>query len=648
MGNRVTRRAVLKSAGPLFGLALGAGDATAAEADARVSLRLLETSDLHMFVLDWDYYRAKPEPTVGFAKVATLIRAARAEATNSLLFDNGDFLQGNPLADFVFAQSKTSKPFVHPVVNIMTDLGYDAVGMGNHEFNYGVEFLEASLAGAPFPFVCANVTRVDGSQFLPATAVLERRVKDDKGAEHLLRIGVIGLVPPQIMSWDKSRLDGKLIARDMVLAARKLLPDLKAKSDVVVALCHAGIHAGDWVEGDENAALQLALVPGVDVIMTGHSHRVFPGKDYMGIEGVDAVAGTLHGVPAVMPGFWGSHLGVVDLTLMRKGGHWSVEQSLVETRAVSRRNGTALESLAAADAGVAAAIASAHTGTLAWIEQPVGKIDATVHSYFVWAGYDPGSQLINDAQTWYARPLLAGTAFADLPVLSAVAPFRAGYTPESFIDIPAGQTSLRQVADLYLFSNNTIVAVKVRGAEVVEWLEASARVFRTIDPAVTDPQALVDKRVPSYNFDTFSGITYAVDLTCPPRYDGRGSIEPAIRRIADVRYDGKPIDLDREFIVVTNNYRGDGGGNFPGLAGGAKVVWRAPDSNQEALVRYFKARQTLSVPKGSPWSFAATTRGVRVFFDTGKAATDHVADVPGLSLSGDAEAGYARAVLVLK
>jgi 2',3'-cyclic-nucleotide 2'-phosphodiesterase / 3'-nucleotidase len=374
---------------------------------------------------------------------------------------------------------------------------------------------------------------------------------------------------------------------------------------------------------------------------------VFPGKDYMGLDGVDAVAGTLHGVPAVMPGFWGSHLGVIDLALKRTDGRWSVEKATVEARPVYRRNGTTTESLATADASVSASVAAAHAGTLTWIEQPVGKLEAPVHSYFVWAGYDPCSQLINAAQAWYAKPFLAGTAHADLPVLSAVAPFRAGYTPDSFIDIPAGQTSLRQVADLYLFSNNTIVATKVRGADVIEWLEAAARAFRTLDPAATEPQALVDKRVPSYNFDTIAGITYAIDVTKAARYDSRGTLDAGTRRIVDVRFHGKPIDLDREFIVVTNNYRGDGGGNFPGLTGGAKVVWRAPDTNQEALLRYFQAQQTITVSKSPVWSFAPAARGARVFFDTGVAATPYAGDVPGLSFAANSEPGYARAVLRL-
>ncbi len=643
MHNGFTRRAFIGTAASLAGAAVIL-DAHAEDAP-RVELRLLETSDLHMFVLDWDYYHAKVDPTVGFAKVASLIRTARAESPNTLLFDNGDFLQGNPLADFVAEKARPSGAAPHPIVAIMGDLRYDAAGLGNHEFNYGLEFLESSLSGAPFPFVCANVVRAGGGVFLPPYAVLRRSVKDANGGEHELRIGVIGFVPPQIMIWDKARLTGKIEASDIVIAARRYLPELRAKCDVVVALCHAGIRAGQWAEGEENAALHLAAVPGIDAIMTGHSHRVFPGKDYAGLEGVDAVAGLLNGVPAVMPGFWGSHLGVIDLKLKLEGKSWIVENAKVEARPIYRRDQGKVEELAGRDFGVESAIAALHKGTLGWVEEPAGVIDLPIHSYFVWAGYDPATALVNAAQTWYARPLLAGTDLAGLPLLSAAAPYRAGYTPDSFIDLAAGHVPQRAVADLYIYSNNTVTVVKVTGAQIVEWLEFSARVFNRIDPSATAPQALINKRVPSYSFDIISGLTYDINVTQPSLYDSRG-VDAQNRRITNVRFEGQPIDLNREFAVVTNSYRADGGGNFPGL-GGLKIGLRAPDANRDAILRYFRANPVVAVPKAFPWKFAPTGHATSVYFDSGKAAATRLADAPGLAHTGDGEPGYARLALTL-
>ncbi|MBE7213125.1 MAG: metallophosphoesterase, partial [Gluconacetobacter diazotrophicus] len=347
----LTRRAVIATAGGLAALGAGASrEARAAvpgEGGSRgdgttVRLRLLETSDLHMFARDYDYYRDRQDDTVGLAKVATLVAAARAEAPNSLLFDNGDILQGNPLGDYVaLKQPLPSRERVHPMFRAMNLLGYDAGTLGNHEFNYGLPFLDAALAGAEFPFVCANLKHVDGTDYLKPYVVLDRRVRDESGAEHVLRVGVLGLVTPQIMVWDQTHLAGKVQAPDIVDTARRYVPELRERCDLLVVLSHSGISGAPRRGGDENASLFLAEVPGIDVIFTGHEHRVFPGPFFADQgAGVDAARGTLHGVPAVMPGFWGSHLGVIDLELRRDAAGarpWRVAGFHVEARPIYRR-----------------------------------------------------------------------------------------------------------------------------------------------------------------------------------------------------------------------------------------------------------------------------------------------------------------------
>ena len=166
---------------------------------------------------------------------------------------------------------------------------------------------------------------------------------------------------------------------------------------------------------------------------------------------------------------------------------------------------------------------------------------------------------------------------------------------------------MREVADLYMYGNNTVVAVLVTGAQVLEWLESSARGFNRVDPSASGPQALVDKRVPTYNFDVVAGVTYRIDVTQPPRYDGHGKLDASARRIVDLSFEGRPIDPRREFVVVSNNYRADGGGNFPALAG-AKIALRAPDANRDAVLRYFRAQASVPVAKSFPWSFAPIGR----------------------------------------
>ena len=189
-----------------------------------------------------------------------------------------------------------------------------------------------------------------------------------------LKIGVIGFVTPQIVEWDKAHLAGRVTTMDIVEAAQAHVPALRAQVDLLVALSHSGISTVPRRGGEENASYYLAGVPGIDVIFTGHSHRVFPGPDYAGIEGVDAERGMLGGVPAVMPGFWGSALGVIDLVLQSQGGKWVVADFTCATQAIAEREDAVVTSLVGDDARVDAAVAPEHEKTLAWIRQPIGRL----------------------------------------------------------------------------------------------------------------------------------------------------------------------------------------------------------------------------------------------------------------------------------
>jgi 2',3'-cyclic-nucleotide 2'-phosphodiesterase / 3'-nucleotidase len=626
------------------GLAGGLAARPAAAA-GRVRLRLMETSDLHMFARDFDYYKDRQDLTVGLSRVSWLVNAARKEQPNNLLFDNGDILQGNPLGDYLARPGGLQDGQVHPFFRMMNHIRYDAATVGNHEFNYGLPFLERSLKGAAFPFVCANVQRAGGGPFLPPSRILTRTVHADDGTTHTLRIGVIGFVTPQIMVWDKSKLEGRITAADVVESAEREVPKLRPHCDVLIALCHGGISVGPRVPGAENAAFYLAKVPGIDAIFTGHSHRVFPGPDYQGRDGVDADRGTLAGVPAVMPGYWGSHLGLIDLVLERVGATWRVADFTVATRPIYRREGQTVVSMGGVDASADTAIAPEHAATRAWMAQPIGRADRRISSYFALAGDDSVVNLINAAQIAYAKPLLAGTPHANLPLLSAAAPFRAGgLAPDNYIDIAPGPIALRQVADLYVYPN-TLAAVRINGETIRIWLERAANIFLTLNPDDSQTQALLDKRLPSYNFDVISGLSWSIDLRQPPQYDMSGKItHPVSQRIVDLQWNGAPIDPAQEFIVDTNNYRADGGGGFPGLAD--HVVLRAPDTNRDAVAAYFRASATVTVHPASGWRFVPLG-GIAATFECAPAGRSLLNDRSGIRWIESGSNGWDRFMLVI-
>ena len=515
---------------------------------AEVQLRILETTDIHAYLAGYNYFEQAPTHEFGLAHTAHLIHQARAEQPNNLLFDNGDLIQGSPLGDWVARQgTEFLDANTHPVIDALNYLDYDAANIGNHEFNFGLPFIEATLAGANFPYVTANVFyqnseatdsgwRTEGweNPFTQPYVILERDFTDTQGDSQRIKVGVIGFVPPQILTWDASHLTGKVYVRDMVAAAHHFVPKMREEgADIVIAIPHAGLNdALRYDEFTEQATREIAKVPGIDAILFGHQHQVFPGSSaYDNLPGVDNVNGYINGVPAVQPGYWGNHLGVIDLVLQKNQGKWQVASSRVELRAVTENY----------DPELAARFASAHEATLNMLNEPLAELNTAITSYFARVFPDTSTEFINAAQTWYGERLQAEQILpSQIPVLSAAAPFRTGsQNARDYTHIEAGTVTLGDLAALYIYPN-TLQAVQINGATLKDWLEMSALAFNTVS-ADEESQPLFSG-MPSFNFDVISGVHYEFDLSQPPRFDRSGAlISEENHRVVNLTYQGNPV-----------------------------------------------------------------------------------------------------------
>jgi 2',3'-cyclic-nucleotide 2'-phosphodiesterase/3'-nucleotidase len=599
--------------------------ATALPEGSHAQVAILETTDVHSNVLSYDYYKQRDDASVGYERVATLIRRARQQYPNSFLFDSGDTIQGSVLADYQAQVKPVGCQEELGIYQAMDAMGYDGGTAGNHEFNYGLGFLSQvtgtpmnvegghtdRCAGPHFPLVLSNVYSArDGAPIFKPWTVVQKEITvtapDGSTRKVPLKVGIIGFTPPPILEWDKQNLAGKVTVTGVVEAAQKYLPELEAQHpDIVVAVLHGGLNTAPYTPDMENGGWYLAGVPGIDVLLLGHSHTEFPGPHYKGMKDVDAERGFVRGKPAVMGGFFGKDLGVIDLALQRKDGHWVIDDS--KTHSEVRPICPTKNDCVPADPSIAPLVKSAHEAAVQYVNTPIGETRVHLSSYFADEGNMTALAPINAAMRDYLQSELPKQhpELAKLPVLSAAAAFRTGFGgPDDYTDIAIGPMTLRSAADLYFYPN-TLSAVKVDGAGLKAWLEKSAERFNRIDPTKDGEQQLIGDRLPGYNFDQIQGdLGYQIDVT-----------KPAGERIVKLSYKGKPVKPDQPFVVATNNYRASGGGNFPGLDG-SNIVLAAPDGAREILAKWLQKKQTLTakdLPAAS-WHFVPVkTRGEVVF-----------------------------------
>ncbi|MFH0520159.1 bifunctional metallophosphatase/5'-nucleotidase [Streptomyces sp. M41] len=558
----------------------------------RYALTVMGTTDLHGNIFNWDYFKdaeysdAKGNAK-GLARVSTLVNQVRAEKgrRNTMLIDAGDTIQGTPLT-YYYAKVDpiTAKGGpVHPMAAAMNAIGYDAVALGNHEFNYGIETLRKFEDQCHFPLLGANA--LDAKTLKPAFPPYFIKKFRVPGAPPV-KVAVLGLTNPGIAIWDKAYVEGKMVFPGLEEQAAKWVPKLRSMgADVVVVSAHSGSSGtssyGDQLPYIENsAALVAQQVPGIDAILVGHAHTEIAEL---------LVKNEKTGKTVVLsePLCYAQRLSLFDFELVLDRGCWKVEA----VKASVRDSKTVAD-----DPKISKLLKDDHDIVVEYVNQVVGT--ATEKLTTVDARYKdaPIIDLITKVQEDVVKAALAGTEHASLPVLSQASPF------SRTSEIPAGDVTIRDLSSLYVY-DNTLVAKLMTGAQIKAYLEYSAEYFvQTAPDAAVDVEKLTNAgNRPDYNYDYVSGLSYEIDIA-----SAAGS------RIKNLAFGGAALDDAQKFVFAVNNYRANGGGAFPHVAS-AQELWSESTEIRTRIAEWVTAKGVLDPKDFASVDWKLTRNGTPVF-----------------------------------
>ncbi|MGV2928768.1 5'-nucleotidase C-terminal domain-containing protein [Macrococcus capreoli] len=513
-------------------------------------LSILATTDTHSHISLYDYFLETEMHINGLILAGSKIEALKSineqQGIATLVVDNGDILQGNIMADY----AAETNPSIHPAINMMNEIGYDAGTLGNHEFNYGLPYLERAHQQAQFPLVNCNVKYINGDYVVSPYHIVEKAFHD--GTK--IKIGITGVVPEQIMMWDEEHLNGRVIVEDMYDALYQYSNELKMMGcDIVVALMHTGLDQEQLKEmrGIENQVYQLAQIKAVDAFVFGHTHQQFPGPDYQGIPNVDADVGKVFHAYGVQPMCFASHIGSIDLTLEKTDQGFTVVGG--QSRVIELKNSDVNINTHLVQVNQAA-----HRGVLEYVKRPIGETTGHHDSYFAQLGPSTVVEVIAKAAKQKVEQLIASDQLkiAASHIISTSAPIKAGRDGiNDYIDIDEGPLTLKDAINIYRFPNK-LAAVNVSGKVLREWVEWSVSCYNTIDHEyIVKDNKSTAPGFPSYNMDIFYELNYCIDLSREARYSNVGEKINDTYRIKDLTYLNDPVEDTQQYTVLTTDYR---------------------------------------------------------------------------------------------
>ncbi|MEK7402960.1 MAG: 5'-nucleotidase C-terminal domain-containing protein [Gemmatimonadota bacterium] len=499
-----------------------------------LTLVVAGTTDVHGWLRGWDYFANAPDSTRGLTRVATIVDSLRAANPDRvLLVDAGDLLQGTLVTSIALRDSLG----VNPIIATMNAMGYDAAAIGNHEFNYGRRYLSRAINQARFPFLAANAFTPSGTRsYVPWTLVTRSGV----------RIGIVGGTTPGSMIWDRDKLAGQVVIRDIVPSVRDAVAEARGKgADVIVVVLHSGLSdpasydtAATGLPSENVAARVAREVPGIDLVVFGHSHRELP----------DTVIGS---TLVTQPRNWAGSVSVSRLRLERRRSTWSV---------AGRHGGVIRARGHAEHPAILEATAEVHRRTQEFVSTPLGATPVAWDSDSARVMDTPIIDFILDVER-----RVSGADLASVPAFNLNARFGPG------------PITIASMAELYPYENNVLRAVRISGKQLREYLEFSSRYFRERAPA----DSLIDGGVPGFNYDIVAGVDYVLDIS-----------KPIGSRVTTLMRNGRPVLDTASFTMALHDYRQQGGGGFA-MIQGAPVVYDKQETIRQLLIDEVRRRGTL-------------------------------------------------------
>lgn len=464
------------------------------------TITILGTSDIHSTIYPWDYKLGVEDSDAGLAKVYSVVKETRAENPNTILIDNGDTIQGTELAD-VFNKDES---VTHPMMKVMNYMQYDAWTLGNHEFNYGLDVLNRIIGEAEFPVLSANTYNEDGTSYVkPYT------VKEVNG----VKVGILGMTTPNIPRWDGDKVEG-LQFNSLIDEGNKWVKVLKEEEnvDIIIASIHAGVEGEYWEDGGDSVKAVAENVPGIDVILAGHSHSDIEGQ-------------MINDVLISAPKSVGNRVSKIDITVEKVDGAWKVVDK--QAKNINTYNYEAAPE-------ILELASDYHNKVLNYVDTPIGEATGD----FVPAGGLPGiptAQIQDTALVDFINKVQLEYSGADVSLAAL-------FISES--NLKEGPLTIKDAAYIYKY-DNTLYKTKVTGKQLKDLMEWSAKYYNTYKSG--DVTVSFNPSIRGYNYDMYSGVDYEIDI----------SKEPG-NRITNLTFKGEPVTDDMELTLALNNYRYNG------------------------------------------------------------------------------------------